>query len=76
MSSDDAPSTRELTVTIEGEERTARWVQGTGIYVPGHDLNQGDTLTIEGTRFRIAQMRRSVDEGVARTLIIHARELD
>ncbi len=36
--------TRELTGTVDGEERDATWKEGVGIYVDGFGFGKGDTM--------------------------------
>lgn len=38
--------TRNLTVTVNGDDRDATWKEGVGIYVVGHDCGKGDTVKI------------------------------
>lgn len=68
-------TTRNLTVTVDGEDRDATWKQGVGIYVDGHDFGKGDTVKIEGTPHEVTDMRRMQMHGEAVTLIIEAREV-
>lgn len=68
--------TRNLTLTVDGEDRDATWKEGVGIYVSGHDFGKGDTVGIEGTPYEVVEMRRMVMEGEALTLIIKSRQVD
>lgn len=65
---------RNLTVTLDGDERDATWKEGVGIYVSGHDFGKGDTVEIEGTPHEVPKMRRMQMQGETVTLLVKVRE--
>lgn len=67
---------RDLVVTVDGEARDATWKQGIGIWVPGHDINKGDRIEIEGTPYRVRKMIRVMKQQETWTVIEGAEEID
>lgn len=67
--------TRNLTVTVDGDERDATWKQGVGTYVSGHNSGKGDTVEIEGTPHTVRKMIRLGEAGEPMTIIQEAEEL-
>lgn len=63
---------RNLTDSVEGEDRDATWKEGVGIYMDEFDIGRGDTLLIEATPHEVTEMRRMQLEGGAVTLIVKA----
>lgn len=49
--------TRNLTVTVDGEDRDATWKQGVGVHVAGHDFGKGDSVLIKGRLHEVTKMR-------------------
>lgn len=66
---------RPVAVTVSGEEREGFRRDGEGLFVPGHDLNHGDVVTVDGVRRRILEMRRVVETGEALTLVLASRPI-
>lgn len=64
--------TRNLTVTVDGEDREATWKQGVGIYVAGHDFGKGDSVEIEGTPHEVTDMPRMQMQGEVVTVMVEA----
>lgn len=60
---------KPVQVTVGGDQRDATWEQSVGIWVPGHDINVGDRVEIEGSPYRVRTMTRLVTESEPWTII-------
>lgn len=67
--------TRDLTITVAGEQRRATWKKGIGIYFAGPSVGQGDSVEIEGTPHEVLDLKRMQLEREPVTLILRARQL-
>lgn len=67
---------KPVQVTVHGEEREGTWEQGVGIWVPGHDINVGDRVEIEGSAYEVRTMSRLVKESEPWTIIKKAEEAE
>lgn len=66
---------RPVQVTVDGDRREATWEQSVGIWVPGHDINVGDQVEIEGSRYVVQTMSRLTKESEPWTIIKMAEEV-
>lgn len=60
---------KPVRVRAHSKIRNATWEQSVGIWVPGHDINVGDEVEIEGSSYEVRTMSRLVKESEPWTII-------